>query len=109
MLAVVALAAACEKENEETPAKTDAFPDEVLYKITKFDSQPFLGETYINDYDYDAGNDYIIDHYAQQESGACSSFRVGGYAARSADWYIKDYAMLSSIWRRTKRRGAMLR
>lgn len=71
------------------------FPEEKLYVINQFDSQPFLGETYINDYDYAMASKFVTDTYVRPAgSGACSSFRVGEYAARNLDWFIRDYAML---------------
>lgn len=70
------------------------FPEDALYKITPFEHQPFLGETYINDYDYEAGNKFLVDAYCNKPSGACSSYRVANYAARNLDWFIRDYALL---------------
>ena len=71
-----------------------SFPAETLYQITPIEGQPFMGETYINDFDYEAGNDFLVKRFNYAPSGACSSFRAGGYAARNLDWYIRDYAML---------------
>ena len=87
-LAVMTLCVAACNDTE------NLFPEDSLYRITRFDNQPFLGETYINDFDYEAGNQFLIDRYSQPVTGGCSSFRVGGYAARNLDWYIRDYAVL---------------
>jgi len=81
----------CHKEQIET----HTFPESKLYVIEKFSSQPFLGETYVNDYDYEKGNQYLIDYLVNADAtGACSSFRSGDFAARNLDWFIRDYAML---------------
>ncbi len=72
------------------------FPEDKLYVIKQFESQPFLGETYVNDYDYVKGNKFLVEQYSHksENSGACSSFRIGDFAARNLDWFIRDYAML---------------
>ncbi len=81
---------ACKQKAEST-----LFPEEKLYQITQFETQPFLGETYVNDYDYDKGNNFLVEHYKNPDgNGACSSFRYGDFAARNLDWFIKDYALL---------------
>ena len=86
---------ACSNTNDAAESEyATTFPAESLYKIAQVEDQPFMGETYINDYDYDAGNQFLIKNYVSDAAGACSSFRAGGYAARNLDWYIRDYAML---------------
>jgi len=64
------------------------------YVITQFAGEPFLGETYITDYDYDVANQFLVERYKAEASGGCSSFRNGDYIGRNQDWYMRDYAML---------------
>jgi len=64
------------------------------YAILQFAGEPFLGETYVSDYDYVAGNQFLVDRYKKTESGACSSFRNGNFAARNLDWYVRNYGVL---------------
>lgn len=74
------------------------YPEDSLYKITKYESQPFLGETYVNDYDFEAANAFLVNRYSKETTtatGACSSCRFGGFAGRNLDWYLKDYAILA--------------
>ena len=77
------------------------------YVITQFANEPFLGETYISDYDYDAGNQFLVDRYKAEASGACSSFRNGDYIARNEDWYLRNYAMLVVHIAANKKKGRL--
>jgi len=80
--------ASCDKNNGPDIVPT------ADYVITQFANEPFLGETYITDYDYEAANQFLVERYKETEKGGCSSFRHGDYIARNQDWYLRDYAML---------------
>lgn len=92
-MALVAFAAALSLSscNNDDPAQEGDSKD---YVITQFANEPFLGETYVSDYDYDAANQFLINRYKAETTGACSSFRNGDFAARNLDWYVRDYAIL---------------
>lgn len=63
-----------------------------FYEIKQY--QPYLGETWCHDYDFEAGNQYLLKKYNPEVGGACSAFRNGHFHGRNLDWYIRDYAML---------------
>lgn len=81
---------ACKNNNDPDTPDT---PTED-YVIRQFPNEPYLGEVYISDYDYAAGNKFLIERYKKQETGACSSFRNGDFAARNLDWFVRNYAVL---------------
>jgi len=72
-----------------------------LYKIKQFNGQPYLGETYIEDYDFTEANRFLVNTFCANDFyessfklANCSSCRNGSYAGRNLDWFIKNYAML---------------
>lgn len=65
-----------------------------LYTINRIEGQPYLGETYVEDYDFEAGNSFLINNFAPSQYGACSAMRHGDYHARNLDWFLMDYALL---------------
>lgn len=56
--------------------------------------QPFLGETWIQNSDFEKGNAYLLNMHNGVINGGCSVFRNGNYQGRNLDWYIRDYGML---------------
>ncbi len=86
--ATITLSSCNDEESSNNPS------DSKDYVITQFANEPFLGETYITDYDYNAANQFLVERYKAEASGGCSSFRNGDYIGRNQDWYMRNYAML---------------
>jgi len=93
-LALAAFAAVFTLSSCNDDESSNNSSDSKDYVITQFDNEPWLGETYISDYDYAVGNQFLIDRYKADASGGCSSFRNGDYIARNLDWFVRDYAVL---------------
>lgn len=72
--------------------QSDAVAPVAYYAIEQH--QPFLGETWIEDSDFEKGNDFLLRMHNGDILGGCSVFRNGRYQARNLDWYIRDYGML---------------
>lgn len=56
--------------------------------------QPFLGETWIQNSDFEKGNAFLLEMNNGGIQGGCSVFRNGNYQGRNLDWYIRDYGMI---------------
>lgn len=71
------------------------------YAIKQY--QPFLGETWCTESNFEKGNAYLLQVYngcqvgaeaGSEVRGGCSAFRNGNFHGRNLDWFIRDYAML---------------
>lgn len=78
---------ACDKDDDQVK-------NHETYVIIPVEGQPFLGETYVEDYDFDKGNQALLEVYNQPYTGACSAIRQGDFHARNLDWYLMDYGLL---------------
>ena len=71
------------------------------YAIKQY--QPFWGETWCTESNFEKGNAYLLQVYngcqvgaeaSSEVRGGCSAFRNGNFHGRNLDWYQADYGCL---------------